>query len=294
MKIVTVAIGIVVVVVLMGGVLMPALSLADDAVTTEYNQPTNSQKMLLDETAAFNGSMVYSNGTLTIGDNTYAHPTSYTAIMILSDQFVFYTAADGNGFVNYYKSDTQKAAGFYTQNDITFTIADKAVTITSTDSSNNAISISETISWIAYRDDSGGHAASFFATNTNNTLYFEDIDQIRSANSISTTGDWFSMVGDDVKLNNTTDVELDNTSTADSNGVYGATISRTAGTISFDVDNSGVDYTVHPWVWLVPADFSVENSGMRGTLSIMSAIPLVVIAAVLIGVMALVFRSRMG
>ena len=293
MKIVGVTIGIFVAIVLVAGLLIPAIGMADDAVTTEYKQPERAIPMTLDETASFNGTITATSGEITMGDKTYTMP-DYTAIFMLTDKFVFYTAGNQTVFLNFWNETAQKGLSYGGGSTITITISDKDVDISyiAADTTEYTVSI-EDISWIAYRDDDGEYYSGFFAEYTNQIAYYKDVNQIRAVNYIQTTNGWFSMIGTDVLVNMTDDVTATNTATADSNGVYALDISRTTGDITFDVDNNGTPYTVHPWIWLIPGDFTVENGGMHGTLALLAVIPVMVIVAIVVGVVALIFRSKL-
>ena len=295
-KIVTMVVGIFVAITLVAGLVIPAIAMADDAVTTDYKQPTASIPMTLDENgASYSNTITFSKADMeyTIGDKTYAIP-NYTAIAVMTDQFVAYTASNGEIFVNFWNDALQKGISYQGAKAATLTIADGVASLSFILADNTeSTATMEQISWIAYRDNDGKYAASYFATYTTEYVYYENINQIRAVNYIQTTNGWFSMVGDKVLVNNTDEISIDNTATADSNGVYKAAISRTAGSITFDVDNNGADYTVHPWIWLIPQDFTIENNGMKGTLGITAAIPFVLIAAILVGVAAIAFRSKM-
>lgn len=290
--IVAAIISITVACVVVMSLLVPMIEVSNSDMTTTYTQPEKAVPMALDENATFEGTITATGGNVTIGDKTYAMP-DYTTIFLLTDKFIFYTAVGGVVFVNFWDETAQKGISYGGGSTLTITISDKDASISYISAENVEYTVSEEgLSWIAYRDDAGDYYSGFFAENTNQKAYYQNVEQIRSVNYIATTNGWFSMIGTDVLVNMTDEVTATNTATADSNGVYTLDISRTAGDITFEVDNNGTPYTVHPWVWLIPGDFIVVNTESKEVYPLINIIPVITLIGILVGAVAMVISKR--
>lgn len=145
-------------------------------------------------------------------------------------------------------------------------------------------------SW-AYLIDPNGDYGMFRYYNSSKTFYINNIDQIKGANYLATTASWYSYEGADVTylgdvvkadyvLNAVDGYENLYTLKAGSYGDY-----------SFQIDNAGTPYEVHPWVIVAPLSVTGYSLVGQSLIPILSVIPILIIVSLLAGAVLFV-RSR--
>lgn len=150
------------------------------------------------------------------------------------------------------------------------------------------------ISWAFIYDGSG----TWMINNAENGLtVYSEKNKIYASNWISTTSEYFAIYNGVVSLiagdGTVTNTELNWGGEYQNNGVYKMTLSSTSDDYTFTVDNSGTDYTVHPWFVCYPATVvgtpdDLENiNALYGVVVVLFIVVLFVVA-----VRSLITRER--
>lgn len=149
----------------------------------------------------------------------------------------------------------------------------------------------ESLAYLAYYDTAGEYVIVLSDANPR-TIYLNDpVTQFLSANWISTTSEWFSYYGGALTVDGVANDSMSFVGTmmdADTK-VYAYS---TSGGITFVVDNAGEDYTVHPYVCVVPYQVTGMTAVNHQIFSILFAIPAILIVSLIVGVAAIVLRGR--
>lgn len=281
MKIPMIAISAFVVIVIMAGVLIPVVDDYRDTTVEKYNTTNGIMSKLSNESETIIYDAV--NKTATINDVVVASGNS--RVFCISDQFVLQS---GDTLLwNDYEQVGVTATG-----DVTIDIVD-GKTVTITDSADAPVSKTYEVGWCFVASPDGDYRAIPNGTSTFIT-YLNSIDQIYGSNWLGTTSKWFSFEGSKVTYDGTTiDADYTLTPVTGVNDVYTAVLGGgAAGEYSFVVDNSGSDYTCHPRFWIVPASVEGVKEGKEAINSLLGVIPVMVVIALLVAVVALVFRGR--
>ena len=218
-------------------------------------------------------------GVLTVGDDTLS-TVSWYAVNIASDAFNIrrYTST-GYGLVT-----PNGNLGNYSN--FMINIADGIATI-----SAGSHTVTHPITWLAYQDPNGDYAIAL-SENATRVLYYSDINTIRGANFISTTQEWYSFSGLNVTVGDESiTASLENVQTLAGDG-HSFVYSSTLGDYTFIVDNNGEDYTVHPWVFVVPYEISVVSSSDKAIINLFGLIPLMLILSLVISIPTYALKSR--
>lgn len=296
MKIITLSITAVVVVVLLATVLIPVI---DDAKNDyNVNNGVGTYSLVTDGEVTVSYASDASENSFTINGVTVIKSTStyrYYA-PIITDSFVIVANLSGDTMAqsfNYRSNDTTGAGTIVDTSayDVTVTISGHSATI-----AYDETTVTKTFTWIGYYSTDGNYVQqSMWSARGPYVQYFNNIDQIRGANVVGTTNTWFSFIGDEVKYGaSTVTADYDAELVTGTTNVYTQTVTNISSTsdYTFTVDNSGTDYTVAPYFYLIPK--TVEGTTtMAGMYSgILDAIPVMLIAALLLGFVAMIAFRR--
>lgn len=268
-KLLSVAIMATLTVILLGSLLVPII---DDYENKNVHTYTNSgvRASFMDVQDAH--SITISGGTLTIDGTTTSVP-SYQ-IALASDKFNarFYT----DGF------SVNCTQGAFGSMDVTIEEGKFSGTIgtkTYTD---------EPLTYLAV-PDSEGEFVMTYADTYDRSIYLNDpAQQFYSANWITTTSQWFSYYQGTLTVAGTENdtMSFNGTQVDADTEVYKYT---SAGDITFIVDNSGTDYTVHPFVCVVPRTVTgMTLSADHAVIPLLYAIPVLVIVALLLAAVKMI------
>lgn len=149
------------------------------------------------------------------------------------------------------------------------------------------------IHYLAYPDPNGDYAMLFSDTSTRSIYLNNPAEQFYTANYINTTSEWFSYYNGVLTVGG----EVNDTITFNGSQVdYDTEVYRYSTNlddITFTVDNNGEDYTVHPYVCVIPYQVygmaSVENHMVFDVLEI---IPLMMVLGLLIGAIGWVISKK--
>lgn len=145
-----------------------------------------------------------------------------------------------------------------------------------------------------YIYDPNGTYGLYRMYNQQKTLYVNSIDDIRGSNILVTTHDWFSYVGEDVTLLSGTETTATYTLTPVSGmkDLYTISVGGTGTGYSFEVDNSGTPYTVHPWMAVAPLQVTAYSDMDSTIVPLLNIIPLLVIIGIVLGVVGMIVYRR--
>lgn len=272
-KLLSVAIMATLTVILLGSVLVPII---EDYENENVHTYTNSgvRASLMDVQDAH--TITISSGTLTIDGTTTSVPNYQIALA--SDKFNARFFTDGFSI-----NCTQGSFGALNiaidDGKFSGTIGTKTYT-------------DEPLSYLAV-PDADGEFVMLYADTYDRSIYLNDpAKQFYSANWITTTSQWFSYyqgtltvagAENDTMSFNGTQVDADTE-------VYKYT---NAGDITFVVDNSGTDYTVHPFVCVVPRTVTgMTLTADHAVIPLLYAIPVFFIIAVVLAVVSTIYTKR--
>lgn len=296
-KIVDAIIAAVIAVVIIGSVLMVAI---DDNVILRKNNDYGSvaEYTDVDWTAEFT---VTDSGVSWVVDgveqSSYEMDKDGRVYLVIADSTYFYydlvsgsvPSSVGISYIN----DEGKA--FTALGIVSCTISASNGTITYTPILvDTAVDpIVKSYDWVFVAKDVGDYRTLNLANYGSASLVFNNIDQIYGVNYVSTTGNvWFSFNGDRVKYG-LEDVTMDITMEQIGENVYRSVVKTSGSDWQFVVDNGGEDYSVSPFVWIVPYEVSGTALGIPSSVeNIIGAIPVIVIVAVLLAIIAAFFRTR--
>lgn len=219
------------------------------------------------------------NMTLTIDGIEYT-PTENRAVLMSDEINVLFQKTSNQ--IQIYSS--KYSAGLRTvTGTATITITDKSISFV--DSTMNDTYDCE---WI-YIFDQDGKYGMITLYNQAKTYYVNSINDVRGANILSATADWFSYEGADVKLESgstVSNVSYTLTPVSGYTDLYQITLGSN-GNYSFEVDNSGTPYTVHPWVVVLPLEITAhkpgsEYNGLVSIIPLMAFVGLIAVAATMI------------
>lgn len=277
-------VGVVVALVLFGATLPAWGDINDDMITT-YTNTGGTRATMLDLSGTHT---IISNGTtITIDGGDPITVVNYN-LALASDQI------NGRRFGNSIQWGSPNGATI--AGDIDLTITDGMIngTLTSIASGTVYTFTNAKINYMAYPDNAGAYTM-VFSDNVLRSIYLTDPEtQFYSANFLNTTGQWFSYyngvltVGGQINDTMTfTGEKVDYDTT-----VYRYTISQDD--IVFTVDNAGEDYTVHPYICVVPYEvhgMATQTNHIVATL--LSILPLLIGAGLVLGAVAwFIVRKR--
>lgn len=175
----------------------------------------------------------------------------------------------------------------------TISASNGTITYTPILSGSTVSSIVKPYNWIFVAKDAGDYRTLNLSNYGSASLVFNNVDQIYGVNYVSTTGNiWFSFNGERVKYG-LDDLTMNISTEQLGENVFSSVVNTSNSDWNFIVDNNGEDYTVNPYVWIVPYEVSGTASGVPPSVkNIIGAIPIMLIVAVLLMVISAVFRSR--
>lgn len=293
-KIVDAIIAAVIAVVIIGSVLMVAI---DDNVILRKNNDYGSMAEYsnTDWSATFS-----TDGTTATWSVDGVEQTSFRmsnagrVFLVMSDEFTLFFDQNTSGGVPiggiaYNKNNV--SIGINDVSSCNVSMTDGVITCTVGEGTNDPI-VSNS-KWVFVAKDLGDYRTFNLSNYTSADIYFTSIDQIYGVNYVGTTGNvWFSFHGDNVEYGDTA-LKMNITSKKVGENVYSSTVNTTSSDWQFTVDNDGSDYTVNPYVWIVPYEVSGTAFGISSSVeNIIGAIPVIVIVAVLLAIIAAFFRTR--
>ena len=282
-KLVTVTVLAAVAVIMIGALLMPIITDYDNDVKVVKNNTTSRLAALIgdeDHTITYTAS----TKALTI-DGTDMTPTTNRGVLYTDLFNILYQINETNP-IEFYNSDTKSRVVVST--DCTITITGKTVNV-----AYGTYDHDFDCSWL-YMMDNNGTFGMFNLYNLNTTLYINSLNDLHGSNVLVTTNDWFSYVGDKVTLISGTDLTATVTTTpvSGTEDIVAISVGGNGTGYSFDVDNSGTPYTVHPWIVIAPIEVTGYSETNNAVIPLLYTLPVLLIMAIIIGVLALVFRSK--
>lgn len=296
-KLITLVMTVIVGVILAGSLLVPVLNDATDALhvtkTNDFGVYANVGSEDLTISCAVN-SEDNTKWDFTVNDTTINFPVSGNSKWVLvTDTFCMDLESTGITIA------TASNARFTGQASFSGTIADGTLTGTSTYGENQTHSFEQSYTWAFYASESGDYRSFYLNSSDDVDVYYTDLNDIYGASFTFTTNKFFSLHGDVVNyyaVSGTAteinaNVNYDNVPSTMNMKVLD--LNRTTGDYTFVVDNSGTDYTVHPWMFIVPASVTsdaIQNPGAIAALY--GVIPIMVIVALLVVAVGVVARKN--
>lgn len=296
-KIIGVIIAAVVSVVIIGSVLMVAI---DDNIILKQNNDYGSvaEYTDVDWTAEFT---VTDSGVTWVVDgveqSNYEMDKNGRVYLVMADSTYFYydlvngsaPSSVGISYIN----DEGKAVSALDVVSCTVSASNGTITYTPTLANTSVDPIVISYDWVFVAKDVGDYRTLNLSNYGSASLVFNNIDQIYGVNYVSTTGNvWFSFNGDHVKYG-LDDVTMDIAMEQIGENVFRSVVKPTGSNWQFVVDNNGADYSVNPYVWIVPYEVSGTAFGVPSSAeNIVGAIPVIVIVAVLLAIIGAFFRTR--
>lgn len=292
-KLITIVIGAMVAILLTGSLLVPIINDAADDTKVYYNNEfgvlASAGDESIDYTIKYTGNTSGAISEVFINDVKVGTVYAGVRAIVISDSYVISQVSSTAEWRIYTgNSVSNNSYPAVTSTDITINITKDRSVITYADSDGPKTLTIDT-EWCYYRDDNSTDFRIVDYTNADNTVYVNDLSQVRGASWINTTGEFFNFEGTAVNVYGDTPetptmVYEDLTDVM--NGVIsfnlGAVISgnRTSG-VHFDVDNNGEDYTVYPYFLVIPASVYGQTGSDAAYTAILYVLPLMVIVAII-------------
>lgn len=279
-------------VLLIGSVLMPVIIDADDDTKVYYNNnfgPFADVKK--DDTVSITMGAVVgdsSGGSMTVNGETVIVQQGGRALLLSDNLYIAHNFSNGIAFTGISNSGFVNL-GF---TELTLNILNGEISATGTTIGGETVSHSFDYDWCYYRANSGDYRMVDFLS-TDRIVYFNDVDQIKSAGYINTTGEFFFLSGFDVTVVDSDLRSESITATATINKVMDNVSSivvssdRTnSSAFKFSVDNDGTPYDVYPYYFVIPASVYGQTESNEAYSAILFAIPVVLIMALVAIVIA--------
>ena len=290
--VVTLTLGI----ILCGSLLMPVITDAQDDLTVTKTNDYGIFAKVADEDLTMSASLSNSVWSWTVNDTTVEYPVDNTVGRPILVTDTINVMIDGSAII--VSAPSSRYTG---QTSFTATLEDGTLTANFTNGSTPRELVSEP-AWAFYSSDSGNYR-SFYLTSSstlpNATVYYTDLNEIYGSSFLITTSKFFSFKGNEVTYYTsssttetiTAEVTPDNVSgTQTMKSLY---VSRTAGDYAFTVDNSGNDYTAHPWMFIVP--YSVTSDAVanpEAMSALYGAIPILFIIGLVLAATGALYMRR--
>lgn len=287
-KLVPVFIALAISTILIGSVLVPVI---DDAINDEFKTVVNNEFTYY-RSMADGDTIIVSDATattFTVNGESASVPTGTASQVITSDSLVFSMNREKSTHTVYVLIDGVPYQYVATMVNLTVS-KDKIIgTVTTAD---NTVSINVPITW-AFTYSTGASDWVQYNAYGNRSIAINDIDQLYGANWISTTSGFFAFHGDNLKVNGIVNdtIVFNPEKQSGYADYYILTYTSDGDNTSFVVDNSGEDYTVHPYYLITPKSIMVTEEKDAGTVAILAAIPIIVILSLLVTA-ASVIRGR--
>lgn len=302
MKIPAIAISAFIVIVVLAGVLMPVLDDAVDDQKTIFNNENGRYSQRLDtEINDFRMVVVWNdvtnvNATVTIGDNdpyTYATSTSRSPLIVTEGGMFAANKANSRGTLYYSGSASSINV---TASPITITVENGTVTLTDSADTPNVYTWSVG-SWLFYPDSNGNYSAMNTTSDRDTKIYLNSIEDLYFAAVINTDSLGFvSGKGKECKFYSQPDTPTYSMSllnSAEENG-YTDVISTTIGdyAVSTEAGTNTDDSPFVPFITMVPRSIDGHTPSNDAISGLLMALPIMVIIALLVAVVALVIRAK--
>ena len=300
MKIPIIAITAFVVVVVIGSVLIPVLDDAKDDEKTVFNNNYNRYSRLLDsDIDSFSMTITWNVTTttayVTVGDESYNYAMSSSRVPLICTEEGMLNAnkVNSRGVLTY--SGSASSINI-TDSPITIEVASGTVTLTDGASTPNVYTW-DVGSWLFYPDNDGNYTAMNTTSDKDTEIYLNSIDDLYFATVINTDSLGFvSGHGATCKFFNQTDTPTYAMNLVSSQlAGYTDVITTTIGsyTVSEDAGTNTDGTPFNPFITMVPRAVDGHTSQDNSIIAIYEVIPALVIIALVVGVIALVFRSKM-
>lgn len=301
MKIPIIAITAFVVVVVIGSVLIPVLDDAKDDEKTVFNNNYNRYSRLLDsDIDSFSMTVTWDVTTTTAsvsinGADPYNYSMSSTRapLIVCEGGTLEANKTNSRGILKYSESATSTNI---TDGPITISVANGVATLTDSATTPNEYTW-DVGSWLFYPDNNGNYTAMNTTTDKDTGIYLNSIDDLYFATVINTNSLGFvSGHGATCKFYSQTDTPTYAMNLASSQlAGYTDVITTTIGsyTISEDAGTNTDGTPFNPFITMVPRAVDGHTTQDNSMIAIYSAIPALVILALIVAVLALVFRSKM-
>lgn len=261
-------------------VLSPVIS---DAIDDQYEYYNNSvgqfSKVVTDDvTLEYVANTENYTFTYSVDGELQTVQTGYNDVLFATSGAMFKVAKGSSSLSSYliwYDADDGSRR---VDNPLNFSadISEDEITITVTSSANVTESFTLAIDWGFYAVTTGDYRAVWEPYD----VYINDVSQVYSANWLNTTGQFFSLQGNEAFYKGSTI-----TATYDLTAVSGVeNVSKlSSGDLTITVDNNGTPYTATPFNVIVPVEIVGDKTNHSDTVTaILSAIiPMVIIAIAL-------------
>ena len=177
---------------------------------------------------------------------------------------------------------TSSNARFTGQTILSLTLEDGVLTGTSSVGGSSPHSYNLTYDWAFYASEKGDYRSFYLLANEDFDIYYTDVNDIYGSNFVFTTNKFFSFHGTNVTYNHTSIVaNLDSDDVSGTVDMKVFDMARNSGGYTFVVDNNGSDYTVHPWMMIVPYKVVSDSTEYSPTIAMLiGLIPLIAILGI--------------
>lgn len=287
-RIIPVFIALAISTILIGSVLVPII---DDAINDQFKTKVNNDFTYY-RSMADGDTIIISDATastFTVNGQSTSVPTGMASQVITSDSLVFSMTRDKATHEVYVLINGTPHKYVATMVNLTVSKDKISGTVTTTD---GTINIDVPITWAFTFSIGQSEWVQYNAYGTR-SIKINDIDQLYGANWINTTNGFFAFNGKDLKVNGVVNdtIVFNPEKQSGYSDYYILTYTDTGDNTSFVVDNGGEDYTVHPFYMITPKSIMVTEEGDAGAVSLLMAVPVVVILALLVAAVSLI-RGR--
>lgn len=284
--------------IMIGGAFLPAVSTAGSLSVVNDSGTLSAVEPDTDLTANLsieNNDYVWTVNGVVQSDFTIKSGTQTFIVAENMGLYVDHTATLSTFFVGKDNSNSI----FYQNNissvDISITNKVATVVITAGETSQTRTITND---WMYYGADNGEYRLITTQANTNITAYYSDLNDIKTANYIWSTGAWYSGDGEKITVTTTSD-SFDITPVVKSQklgeGVYKMNMSRDTSDryLSFDVPNGDSTYTLTPISIVLPYKIDGHVLGYTDPVGAMfGVLPIIAIAGlVMVGIYVFISRK---
>lgn len=282
-------VGMVLAAVMIGGALLPAVASAIDTQQEKVNNNSLFYRNMTEEDIIFISDV--SETGFTMNGEALDIPSGWGSQQIItSDALVFSMDATKNSHVVHVLING--VAYQYNATLLNLTLSEDKIVGTIT-TETETINIDVPINWcFAYSNDKTDWV--LYKAYDTSTIAINNVNQLYSANWISTTSEFFAFHGRDLKVNGVANNSLIlNPILQDGYKDYSKILySGTSTDCSFVVDNNGTDYTVHPYYIIAPKSISVVSESNALIVAMFEVLPIIVIAGlVMAGIYVFISRK---
>ena len=284
-RLVGLAVTLTVSIIMIASLVVPLINDYSDDRTYEYtNMTTNVVRADLYEISDIDNMLltVTYDDVLTIHYNDLDQPVSTWCCYLASDAFNLRSYGTLSGFFTASGVTTNIVPSSTDNNVITLSVSGGMATLTYHPTASSSVTIQDLpITWLAMQNSTGDNVI-MLSESATRTIYYTDINNVRGANWINTTSEWYSFKGLDVNVGGESiTADLVNVKTLAGDG-HSFVYSSTLGDYTFNVDNSGEDYTVHPYVFVTDYLVTAVTPSDSSQIAVMAAIPTMLIVALLV------------